>query len=637
MKNLRPKHAHFVIFLSKSTPLWSFCLLLWSLTSWGQASYDDLLKKLQKHPQKDTIRVEMLVDACVSATFRSDTAILRMATEAYQLSTSLRYQLGTIRALNCLGNYYFNRALNDKAVSYYIRALQMAERSKDLRNVVIGKSNLANVFAHNKNHDKAIGLLQEANQLMVSMGDTLSQNRAAILTNLAFSLAETNRHTQAIDIYRQVLKICQEKNIGFGVALTLDNLGKEYLALQKYPLALTYFEQAKEKITAYRVDFIKGKNLFNIAKTYEALGKNRQSLAYLTQAKDLALAAQDNEGLKNIYLALQNNYAETNQHRLAYDYLKLYSQLSDSLFNVAKNRTILELSTQYETEKKESQIKTLGQQKTIAELESQSKTTLIYSILGGFIALVVIAYFLFNQYKTNRERERLNAELQETQERLRIEQRATDSELKALRAQMNPHFMFNALNSIQQQFMYGDRQQANEQMGHFTYLTRQILTVSGKKKINLATEVEILTSYLELEKMRFSEDFTYAINWDDTIDEDYHQLPPMLIQPFVENAVKHGLLHQKGPKRIRVHFGLDEAQENILCQVEDNGIGRAKAAEISQKQVQRHESFSSKASEERLQLLSKQPGNKSLMVYEDLHDLSGQVAGTRVTLTIALG
>lgn len=114
---------------------------------------------------------------------------------------------------------------------------------------------------------------------------------------------------------------------------------------------------------------------------------------------------------------------------------------------------------------------------------------------------------------------------------------------------MNPHFIFNALNSIHVQFMYGDKLVANEQLNNFTYLTRQILEVSGKKQIAISDEVDILTKYLELEKLRFQKDFTYTISIAENIDEDYHIIPPMLIQPIVENSLKHDLMHKKGAKK----------------------------------------------------------------------------------------
>ena len=607
-----------------------FVLLLFCVSTYGQKSYEVLMKDLEKYPKQDTIRVEMLIDACVLATFMADTNVLKMAKEANQISTKLNYKIGEIRSLNCIGNYYFSRELNDKAIENYLKALRLAEKLNNFQNIIIGKSNLANVFSHTNNDKKAIQLLNEADKILLSQGDSLNRNRPAILTNLANSYTNINLHAEAISIYEKVLAICQKQNIGFGIALTLDNLGKSYLALKQYTKALVFFEKAKIEIEKNKVDFVRGKNLRNLGNTYNALGNSAKALLFLNQSKEFSKANQDNGGLSATYFSLQEIYSKSKDYRNAYNNLSDYTSLKDSLFNIEKNKTIQELNTKYETEKKEAQIKELSQQKQISELNSQRKNTLIYSILAGILALGAIAYFSFKRFKEKKANELLTNQLEEAQHRIEIEQKATESELKALKSQMNPHFMFNALNSIQEQFMYGDKTLANEQMGNFTYLTRQILTVSGKKKINLATEVEILTKYLELEKMRFAEGFDYSISLSENIDEDYHQIPPMLIQPFVENSIKHGLLHKAGDKKLSVKFALDGAEENLVCVVEDNGVGRAKSAEIKSKQVQQHESFSTSATAERLKLLSQSATIKDFVVYEDKPE------GTKVTLFIPL-
>jgi sensor histidine kinase YesM len=181
--------------------------------------------------------------------------------------------------------------------------------------------------------------------------------------------------------------------------------------------------------------------------------------------------------------------------------------------------------------------------------------------------------------------------------------------------------------------MYGDKVIANEQMGNFTYLTRQILAVSGKKKIPLSTEVDILTKYLELEKMRFDNDFIYSITIDDSIDDEYTELPPMLIQPFVENSIKHGLLHKEGNKTVSINFTLDANEEFLICTVEDNGIGRKKSEAIKTKN--NHNSFSTTAVAQRLQLINNENNNEDLQ-YIDLEDHNGNSLGTKAILKIAL-
>lgn len=178
--------------------------------------------------------------------------------------------------------------------------------------------------------------------------------------------------------------------------------------------------------------------------------------------------------------------------------------------------------------------------------------------------------------------------------------------------------------------MYGDKLKGNEQLGNFTYLTRQILTVSGKKQIPLSTEIEILNKYLELEKMRFQNDFEYSVSFSDTIDEDYLQLPPMMIQPFVENSIKHGLLHKEGLKKLFIHFDLSTNEDFIICTVEDNGIGRAKSAEIKASNSNKHSSFSTSSIEQRLELLNSNLKLNNLIVYSDL------ASGTKVEIKIPL-
>ncbi len=136
--------------------------------------------------------------------------------------------------------------------------------------------------------------------------------------------------------------------------------------------------------------------------------------------------------------------------------------------------------------------------------------------------------------------------------------------------------------------------------------------------------------------MRFKTDFEYAITTNETIDEDYHEIPPMIIQPFVENAMKHGLLHKIGEKKININFQLDITESFIICTIEDNGIGRKKSAEIKEKSNTKHESFSTKSIAERLELLADTNNQKDLIVYTDLLNDQNEISGTKVIVTIPI-
>lgn len=236
----------------------------------------------------------------------------------------------------------------------------------------------------------------------------------------------------------------------------------------------------------------------------------------------------------------------------------------------------------------------------------------------------------FNALQLKYETDKKEADLN----RLKLLQ--TETELTALKSQMNPHFIFNALNSIQELYTIGDKKMANEQMGNFAQLTRKILDVSGKQKIELAEEIEILTNYLELESMRFENDFSYQLNLSEDIDEDYVQLPPMLLQPYVENAIKHGLLHKKGEKQLTVNFSLNADETFLLVEITDNGIGRAASALLNKNKRAAHTSFATSATQKRLDLLNKDKATNVAVLFDDVLDELQQIAGTKVSIQIPL-
>lgn len=275
-----------------------------------------------------------------------------------------------------------------------------------------------------------------------------------------------------------------------------------------------------------------------------------------------------------IDLAMSECYEALNDFENAFNYLKKYTHTKLNYINEERQKEIVHLQTQYETEKREAELRELK----------------------------------IKQQQTELER--------------------SESELKAIKAQMNPHFIFNALNSIQEMFFIGDKRLANEHLGKFSQLTREILSASGKQFIALAEEIDMLTKYLELEGLRFESNFSFAIQLNNKDAADDIQLPPMLIQPYVENAIRHGLLHKQGEKRIDIHFVFNEALKQLSCVIEDNGVGRKTSTEINKKRMQLHESFSTSANAKRLELLNQNRDEKIGVTYEDLK------AGTKVTILI---
>lgn len=192
-------------------------------------------------------------------------------------------------------------------------------------------------------------------------------------------------------------------------------------------------------------------------------------------------------------------------------------------------------------------------------------------------------------------------QIKKIRKRNEIEKKLIQSQLTALKAQMNPHFMYNALNSIQALTLKQDIKNSNLYLGKFSHLMRKILDVSQKEEITLHEEKSILELYLSLEKLRFGDEFNYYLSISENIDEFSVYLPPMIIQPYIENAIKHGLLHKKGEKKLNIDFSIEN---ELICRITDNGIGRKHAKEIKERQAEKHQSFASKATEKRVELLN---------------------------------
>jgi sensor histidine kinase YesM len=213
------------------------------------------------------------------------------------------------------------------------------------------------------------------------------------------------------------------------------------------------------------------------------------------------------------------------------------------------------------------------------------------------------------------------------------------SQLTALRMQMNPHFIFNALNSVQHYILQGNVVEANKYLSKFSKLQREILHCSSQQFISLEKEIEILNSYLELEQFRFGESFSYQVNMTDEIEPVEIKIPPMMLQPFVENAIWHGLMPRQTDRNLSVHFDL-HSDDILLATIRDNGIGRAASAKLKSLNgaaKNEHQSKGMSMVMERLHLLQQQYDKPFDAAISDITDINGIVQGTQVTLKIFIG
>jgi ligand-binding sensor domain-containing protein len=241
------------------------------------------------------------------------------------------------------------------------------------------------------------------------------------------------------------------------------------------------------------------------------------------------------------------------------------------------------------------------------------------------ISVIALTVFLVNQ-RNKRNKARI-AEKRMFQNQFAI------LEQQALQAQMNPHFIFNCLSSIQQYILTNDRHKANQYLTDFASLIRQTLDNSGKTTIVLSDEVKYLERYLQMEKMRFGDSFSYEIAIHDDVQIHTTQIPAMLLQPFVENALRHGIRYkQEGFGKVKLSFSMDHG--TLICSVKDNGVGRQKAAEQKSHQPIEYQSKGVELTSKRITLLNKINEHSISVEIIDLHDDQGLASGTEVIIKI---
>ena len=251
-------------------------------------------------------------------------------------------------------------------------------------------------------------------------------------------------------------------------------------------------------------------------------------------------------------------------------------------------------------------------------------------IICTIIILVGIIWWILKQREAN-----IKKKANEAQQKLIMEKELIELEHKALRLQMNPHFIFNALNSIQSQIGTNNEQNARFYLAKFSKLMRQILDNSRNSLITLKDEIDMLENYLLIEKFCNDNKFEYSITIDENLETDFIKIPPMILQPFVENAIKHGMKYLQD-KKGQIDLMLVESENEIVCTITDNGIGRKKSAELNKNSRDAfHKSTALIVTEERLNLLKNNSASNSINII-DLYDENGNATGTKVEVKIPI-
>jgi tetratricopeptide (TPR) repeat protein len=433
--------------------------------------------------------------------------------------------------------------------------------------------------------------------------------------------------------YFNLLKPTREAALNNRIYLTCTGecyyLQKNYSrALENFRTALIEHQKLNDRNQVMRT-------LIGISKAALKLDKRRLALQYARLGLNLSTSTKAIRYKRDAYQILYQLYDKWRLKDSANSYYLQYRDMNDIVLN---EQTRANLAAQRFNDK----IALLNKEKQLRVLEleqsAQQKRALLFSIL--IILLFGFIFFrntvLKRKNETHRrERAEQALELQKAEaERSKAElrQQATELEMQALRAQMNPHFIFNCLNAINHFILNNEPETASDYLSKFSKLIRMVLHLSQKDQISLQEELDALHLYIQLEQLRFQEHFQYTISCIDCTDPEAIKLPPLLLQPFVENAIWHGLMHKSTPGELTIELTL---QDNLLrCTITDNGIGRGEAATRQYLSHAPKKSLGMKITANRLQLLNEGKNEDFFFRVIDLKNANGESAGTRVIITI---
>ncbi|HSG68755.1 MAG TPA: histidine kinase [Bacteroidales bacterium] len=473
-----------------------------------------------------------------------------------------------------LARVYYNLRDFKLEESYYEKYLKLVDWEKERVNVYSILTRLGDVKRENGNNEEGIAVYMQLADFASKSGDTLVMANA--LNRASWGHYEMGRLEESLELYLKDLSLSRELGNKNLIANCLGNIGNIYRDWN-------YFEKAIE---------------------------------YYTLSIEVAKEIHDVYNLAWLYEDISRMYANMGRYEMAYENFVLHAAYNDTLQSESYRRELLQAQAKYEVEKSERELELL-------QVRLQRNNYLIYGMSGLSLLVVVIA-LLFIRTNKLRSRERLEA----------MNHKVSDLTQKNLRSQMNPHFIFNTLNSIQYYVFQNDRIASNDYMTKFAKLIRKTLENSEHPAIPIYEEIDALRLYLELESLRFKQKFTWTIDIDEDIDTYMYKIPTMLIQPFVENSIGHGLMHKNGTGNILVRMKL--GKDCINCSIEDNGIGRQKAMEIKNNKNENHVSLGTSITESRLKLVNSLYGKNMKVTYTDLHDKDGNASGTRVEICIPI-
>jgi tetratricopeptide (TPR) repeat protein len=519
-----------------------------------------------------------------------------------------------------LGVDYRKIDANRTALDYNHEALTLADTVEEpglglRRSTAVSLNSMGNIYLLLKQYDLAIERFKESQEIEKSIGNKLGL--AINYQNIGFAKNAQGKTNEALEYYNKSFEINKKINNTYGLIICKSSIAGIYIK-QNNP---------QKAINLIKSNIEPAKKLGNkeyLAFEYINLGWAQSKLQQYTEAeknlfKGLEMAKKYNiiSSISYAYGHLSELYQFKKDYKTALEYYTLSDEFERKISSERTVQYVNDLIIKYDSERQNNQIKNLAKQNEIAQLQLVRNKNIWIIVLVSLTLLVAVLYFLYRQNL------------------LKKEKRILTLEQDVLRTQMNPHFIFNALNSIKHYIINNEKKNAVHYLNKFSKLVRKILESSKLKEVTLQEELETMDLYMNIENIRFSNEIEYTINVDNSLNLIEIKVPPLVLQPFLENALWHGLSSKKGDKKIILSV-FKPSNNFIQIDIEDNGIGRKASAKIKSKKVINRKSIGIELTKERLHNFIKGFENSFSLHFNDLIDDDKNPKGTKVALKIPL-
>ena len=511
----------------------------------------------------------------------------------------------------------------DDGVQFQMDAIALARATGNRKNLAISLGNLANTQTDLKDYEGGLTTLKEA--LTINKGLDRKNGVANCYNGMASIFTELEEYDSSFHYHNMALELSLQDGNDKDIARSMMNLASAHLVNARYDSAQHYLDRSKPLLASANTVALE----VHWHEVYGQLLKSRkqypQALDSYQKGFDLA-TKYDLKNLANwIRLEIARTYRDQGNHETAFDSMYVYASKQARITQFNSIQQMQNLKMQFAAQAKvdsmerAQEIHLLEQAKIKAELGKSQSDLITVIVVATLIIFIMAALFIFSRYRAK-------------QLKIKDESERLDLEHRLLRSQMDPHFLYNSMNAVQQYIGESDTFSAEVYLSRFAQLMRANLNHTRQERISLDEEIEALENYIQLEQVRFKDKFDYQIQVGSEVDPEMTSIPPMLIQPHIENAILHGLKNNASPGKLTLR--ISEQADHLTVEIEDNGRGRKAAGTQKSKEPEtKHRSVAMKIIRERLERLNRKLGTHAFQQeIIDLYSDNGSAKGTLVRL-----